>query len=109
MHYLFLALAIILEVVGSTFMKLSDGFSRLLPTAVTIIAYITCFYFLSLALKGIHLGVAYAIWAALGLVLTNIVAIILFKQPFDWAAGLGITLIITGVVILNAFSKASAH
>lgn len=109
MHYLFLALAIILEVCGSTLMKLSGGFSRLLPTAGTLIAYIACFYFLSLALKSIHLGVAYAIWAALGLVLTNVVAVVFFKQPFDWAAGIGITLIIAGVVILNTFSKASAH
>ena len=66
-----------------TCMKLSDGFSRLLPTAGTIIA---CFYFLSLALKSIHLGIAYAIWAALGLVLTNILSVIFFKQPFDWAS-----------------------
>ena len=83
MQYLFLALAIILEVCGSTLMKLSDGFSRLLPTAGTIIA---CFYFLSLALKSIHLGIAYAIWAALGLVLTNILSVIFFQQPFDWAS-----------------------
>lgn len=109
MAYLFLALAIILETAGTVFMKLSDGFSKPLYAVGTGVAYVVCFYFLSLSLKSIPLGVAYAVWAGLGLVLSNIIAVMFFKQHFDLAAGIGIGLIVIGVVIINVFSSASAH
>ncbi|WP_333577769.1 DMT family transporter [Sphingobacterium sp.] len=109
MKYLFLSLAIALEVLGSSFMKASDGFSKLLPTAVTIIAYIACFFFLSQALKSIPLGVAYAVWGGLGIVLTAIISVVVFKQSLDIPAIIGIVLIVSGVVVMNFFSNSAAH
>ncbi|PLK43959.1 multidrug efflux SMR transporter [Emticicia sp. TH156] len=108
MKYLFLTLAIIFEVIGSGFMKASDGFSKWLPTSIFIIAYLICFYFLSLALKTIPLGTAYAIWAGLGIVLTAAVSVLMFKQKLDLPAIIGILFIVAGVVIMNFFSK-TAH
>jgi small multidrug resistance pump len=108
MKYVFLGLAIVFEVVGSSFMKSSDGFTKWLPSTVVVIAYITCFYFLSLALKTIPLGVAYAVWAGLGIVLTAAISVLVFKQKLDLPAIIGIIFIIIGVVIMNFFSK-TAH
>lgn len=79
MRYIHLALAIILEVFGSSFLKQSDGFSKFVPTVITIISYIACFFFLSQALKSIPLGTAYAIWAGLGIVLTTAVSVVIFN------------------------------
>lgn len=109
MAYLFLFAAIVLETVGTTFMKISEGFTKPWAVAITCFSYLACFYFLSLSLKTIPLGVAYAVWAALGIVLSNVVAVVLFKQHFDWAAGIGIALIVLGVVIIHLFSSISAH
>ena len=108
MKYLFLSLAIILEVIGSSFIKISDGFTKWLPTAVVAVAYMACFYFLSLALKAIPLGIAYAIWGGLGIVLTAIISVVVFKQKLDFPAIIGIILIVSGVVVMNFFSK-TAH
>jgi len=109
MKYLHLALAIVLEVIGSSFMKQSDGFSKIIPTAVTIVAYISAFFFLSQALKTIPLGTAYAIWAGLGIVLTAIISVFVFKQKMDLPAVIGIILIVAGVVVMNFFSKTASH
>lgn len=109
MKYLFLALAIILEVIGSSFMKVSDGFSKWLPSLIVIIAYISCFYFLSLALKVIPLGIAYAIWGGLGIVLTAIISVVIFNQKLDIPAIIGIILIVLGVVVMNFLSKTTTH
>lgn len=109
MKYLFLSLAIVLEVLGSSFMKASNGFSKLLPTTITIIAYVVSFYFLSQALKSIPLGMAYAIWAGLGIVLTAAISVIVFKQTLDIPAIIGIVLIVAGVVVMSYFSKSAAH
>lgn len=108
MKYVFLGLAIVFEVIGSSFMKSSNGFTKWLPSTVVVVAYITCFYFLSLALKTIPLGVAYAVWAGLGIVLTAAISVLVFKQKLDLAAIIGIIFIIIGVVIMNFFSK-TAH
>lgn len=105
MKYLFLALAIVLEVVGSSFLKVSDGFTKVIPTIIMIVAYIACFYFLSLALKYFSLGVAYAIWAGLGIVLTATISVVIFKQNLDIPAIIGMLLIIAGVVVINFYSK----
>ncbi|REC52725.1 QacE family quaternary ammonium compound efflux SMR transporter [Chryseobacterium piscium] len=109
MKYVFLSLAIILEVVGSSFMKASHGFTKLLPTVVTVVAYLVCFFFLSQALKSIPLGIAYAIWGGLGIVLTAIISVVVFKQSLDIPAIIGIILIVAGVVVMNFFSKSAAH
>lgn len=109
MKYLFLGLAIVLEVIGSGFLKASDGFSKLIPSVITVIAFCACFYCLSHALKYIPLGIAYAIWAGLGLVLTCLVSVFVFKQSLDLPAILGIVLILAGVIVMNVFSNSAAH
>jgi len=109
MKYLFLALAIILEVIGSSFLKASNGFSKIIPTSITVVAYIACFFFLSQALKHIPLGIAYAIWGGLGIVLTAIISVVIFKQSLDLPAIIGIILIVSGVFVMNFFSKTAAH
>lgn len=108
MKYLFLGLAIVFEVIGSSFMKASDGFTKWIPSTIVVIAYLVCFYFLSLALKTIPLGIAYAIWGGLGIVLTAAVSVFIFKQKLDLPAIIGIVLIVSGVVVMNFFSK-TAH
>lgn len=109
MKYLFLGLAIVLEVLGSSFLKASNGFSKLVPSIITIIAFMACFFFLSQALKSIPLGIAYAIWAGLGIVLTALVSVFVFKQTLDFPAILGIIIIIVGVIVMNVFSKSTGH
>lgn len=109
MKYLFLALAIISEVVGSSFLNASNQFTKLIPSAITVVAYLLCFYFLSIALKSIPLGTAYAIWGGLGIVLTAIISVIVFKNKLDIGAIIGISLIVAGVVVLNVFSKSTSH
>jgi len=109
MKYLFLALAIGFEVVGSSFMKASDGFTKWLPTTVVAVSYLICFYFFSLALKSIPLGIAYAIWGGFGVILTAIISTTILKQPLDTPAIMGIVLIVLGVVIINFFSKTLIH
>lgn len=109
MKYLFLSLAIILEVIGSGFMKASDGFSKAIPTTITIVAYITCFFFFSQALKSIPLGIAYAIWGGLGIVLTAVISVVIFKQSLDLPAIIGIALIVSGVIVMNFLSETNVH
>lgn len=109
MKYLFLALAIVFEVVGSSFLNASKGFTKAVPSIVTLIAYLACFVFLSQALKHIPLGIAYAVWGGLGIVLTAMISVFVFKQPLDLPAVIGIVLIVSGVVVMNFFSKTNAH
>ncbi len=109
MKYLFLALAIISEVVGSSFLNASAQFTKPVPTTVSLLSYGLCFYFLSIALKSIPLGAAYAIWGGLGIVLTAIISVVVFKHSIDLPAIIGITLIVVGVIILNVFSKSMSH
>lgn len=109
MKYVFLSLAIILEVIGSSFMKASNGFTKAVPSVITVLAYLICFFFLSQALKSIPLGIAYAIWGGLGIVLTAVISVVVFRQTLDIPAIIGITLIVAGVVVMNFFSKSAAH
>lgn len=109
MKYLYLALAIVFEVTGSGFMNKSEGFSKPLPTLVFVVCFVICFFFLSQALKEIPLGIAYAIWAGVGLVLTSLVSVFVFKQTLDLPAIIGIAFIVMGVVIMNVFSRSTAH
>lgn len=108
MKYLFLSLAIVLEVTGSGFMKASQGFTKWLPSTIFVIGYISSFYFLSLALRAMPLSTAYAIWAGLGIVLTAGVSVAVFKEKIDLPAIIGIVFIVTGVAVMNFFSK-TAH
>ena len=109
MYYLYLALAIVMEVLGTSLLGKSEGFSKWLPTVGSLLSFGVCFYFLSLALKNIPLGVAYAIWSGVGIVLTAIVSILVFKNKIDLPFIIGALLIIAGVLVINLFSKASGH
>lgn len=104
--YVELALAIVGEVIGTNFMKASAGFTRLVPSAVTVVAYIACFYFLAQSLKTVNLSVAYATWGGLGIILTSIIAVTIWHESISWPELLGIVLIIAGVVLCNFFSNA---
>lgn len=109
MNYIFLAAAIASEVIGTTFMKQSEGFTRLVPSLITAVAYAFAFFCLSQTLKTIPTGVAYAIWSGVGIVLIASVAAIFQGQRLDLAAIIGMGLIICGVVVINVFSKAAGH
>lgn len=109
MSYAYLLLAIFAEVVGTTFLKQSDGFTRPLPGLVTAASYLAAFYFLSLTLREMPTGVAYAIWSGVGIVLIAMVAWLVHGEALDAPAILGIALILTGVAVLNLFSKTAAH
>lgn len=109
MNYTFLGIAIILEVIGTTFLKLSDGFTKLVPTIITASTYIAAFYFLSLTLRTIPTGIAYAIWSGAGIILIAVVAWIFQGQKLDGAGMAGIALIVAGVVVMNVFSKSAVH
>ena len=105
MGYFYLALAIIFEVIGSSFIKTCEGFTKIIPSLVVITAYIVAFYFLSLCLKTIPLSIAYSIWAGVGIVLTVLISVFIFKQNIDLPAIIGIFFILIGVLIINYFSK----
>ena len=105
MHTLYLAIAILAEVVATSTLKASDGFTRPLPTLVVITGYVTAFYFLSLALRVIPMGVAYAIWSGIGIALVSLTGLFFYRQRLDATAILGMALIVAGVVVLQAFSK----
>lgn len=107
--WIILLVAIVSEVIATSALKASDGFSKLVPSVMVVVGYGLAFYFLSLTLKVMPVGVAYAVWAGLGIVLTAIIGWWLFGQRLDWAAFVGIGLILLGVVVINVFSNSSAH
>jgi small multidrug resistance pump len=107
--YGFLMLAIICEVLGTALLMKSEQFTRLLPTLMMAVLYIASFYFLSQTLKTLPLGIAYAIWGGVGIVLTAIIGITVFKQSIDLPALIGIALIISGVIVINVFSQTVGH
>lgn len=107
--YGLLAVAIISEVIGSTFLVKSEGFSKLFPSIMVVILFSLAFYLLSQVIKIIPLGIAYAIWAGVGIVLTAMVGYVLFKQTLDAPAIIGIVLIVSGVVVINLFSQSTGH
>ena len=104
MAQLYLALAIVAEVIGTSALKASDGLTRPGATTLVVIAYLLAFYFLALVLRTIPVGVAYAIWAGLGIVLIALVGWVLYDQVPDWPAILGMALIVAGVLVINLFS-----
>jgi small multidrug resistance pump len=109
MSYFYLAIAIVAEVIATSFMKLSDGFTRPVPSLITAVGYLVAFYFLSLTLRTVPTGVAYAIWSGVGIVLITAVAWLFQGQRLDLPALAGIALIVAGVLVMNLFSKAAAH
>ena len=103
MYNLFLAIAIGGELIGTTFLKYTEGFTKLWPSLITIASYGICFYFFARALEHINLSFAYAIWSGLGIVVATLVSVFLFKQAITPAGIFGIILILIGVVVLNLF------
>ncbi|PZE14790.1 multidrug DMT transporter [Pseudomonas sp. 57B-090624] len=106
--YLYLAIAITAEVIATTSMKALDGFSKPLPLLV-VVGYSISFWMLSLVVKSIPVGIAYAIWAGLGIVLVSIAAVFLYQQKLDIPAMLGMGLIVSGVVVIQLFSGSTGH
>jgi small multidrug resistance pump len=107
--YLYLSIAILAEVVATSALKSSEGFTRPLPSLVVALGYGVAFYFLSLVLKTVPMGVAYAIWSGVGIVLIAAIGWVWMKQPLDAPALLGIGLIVAGVAVIQLFSKSTAH
>ena len=109
MQYVYLGIAIVCEVIATTFMKQSEGFTRLWPSVVTVLGYVIAFYCLSLTLRTIPTGIAYAIWSGVGIVRISAMAWALHGQKLDLPAVLGMGLIIAGVLVINVFSRSVAH
>lgn len=109
MHWLFLSIAILSEVIATSVLKAADGFTRLVPSLIVVAGYGCAFFFLSLTLRTIPLGIAYAVWSGIGLALVSVVGWVVYQQPLDAAALVGIGLIVAGVVVLNLFSKTIPH
>lgn len=107
--FLMLAVAVTLEVIGTTFLERSEQFTRLLPTLMMAVCYAGAFYFLSQTLKTMPIGVAYALWSGLGIVLISAIGFFALGQKLDFPALIGIGLILAGVLIVNLFSKSIGH
>ena len=101
--------AVAFETVGTSFLKQSEQFSKLLPGIIACASYLCSFYLLSISLRTLPVGIAYAIWSGVGIVLISLIGVVAFKQSLDMPAYIGIDLIIAGVMIVNLFSKAVAH
>jgi small multidrug resistance pump len=109
MHYVYLAIAILAETIATSTLKSTQGFSKPLPTAVVVIGYATAFYLLSIIVKTMPVGIVYAIWSGVGIVLVAIVGFVWLKQTLDLPAIIGIGFILTGVLIVNIFSQSMTH
>ncbi|WP_126246067.1 DMT family transporter [Chitinophaga rhizosphaerae] len=109
MKYVLLAIAIVSEVIATSALKASEGFSRTGPSLIVIAGYGIAFYCLSLTLKSIPVGIAYAIWSGLGIVLVSAAGWVLYKQKLDAGAIIGMMLIVAGVIVVNVFSKSTEH
>jgi small multidrug resistance pump len=108
-HYFYLVLAIVCEVVATTALKAADGFRVPGPTLLVLVGYTAAFFLLSLTLRTIPVGIAYAIWSGIGQVLVMVLAWIIYRQSLDIPALLGITLILAGVLVLAIFSDSMPH
>jgi small multidrug resistance pump len=109
MNWLYLAIAIMSEVVATSALKAAEGFTRFWPSLLVVIGYASAFYFLSLTLRTIPLGIAYAIWSGVGVALVSIVGWFIYHQSLSAGALVGIALIVSGVVVLNLSSTAAGH
>lgn len=108
-QWIYLAVAIVSEVIATSALKPSEGFSRLFPSLIVVAGYASAFYFLSLTLKTIPIGVVYAIWSGAGIALITLVGWLYFRQSLDVPAIIGLLLIVAGVVVLQLFSKTISH
>lgn len=108
-HYLYLVIAIATETIGTTALQASQQFTRLWPSVLCVVAYAASFYLLALALKVMPVGILYAIWSGLGIVLIAAIGFVVFGQKLDIAAILGISLILLGIVVIHLFSNTATH
>lgn len=109
MGFWYLTISIIAEVIGTMTLKASNGFTNLVPSTICAISYVMAFYFFSLVLKTVPVGIAYAIWAGMGIVLVALISAIIYRQIPDIFALAGMALIISGVMVINIFSKMTHH
>ncbi len=109
MSYFYLALAILAEVAGTSLLKVTEEFTKLIPTTFLVIFYLISFWLMTLALRDLPLGVVYAVWSGLGIVLVAIIGTFVYKEIPDLASIIGMALIISGVVVMHLFSKSIQH
>lgn len=107
--YFYLFIAIVAEVFATSALKASEAFTKLYPSIAVVVGYACAFYFLSLTLRTMPLGIAYAIWSGVGIVLIALIGLCWFRQSLDFAAIAGILLILVGVAVINLFSKTVSH
>jgi len=108
-HWIALAIAIVAEVIGTTALKASNEFTRLYPSLIVVVGYGTAFYFMSISLRILPVGIMYAIWSGMGIVLISILGWLAYRQALDVPAMIGMAFIIAGVIIINMFSKTLGH
>lgn len=109
MQWFYLGIAIVAEVIATSALKAAEGFTRLWPSLIVVVGYAIAFLFLSLTLRTMPIGIAYAVWSGTGVALITLIAWLFFGQALDGAALLGLGLIVAGVVVLNVFSKSVSH
>nr|WP_176730422.1 SMR family transporter [Devosia insulae] len=107
--YTYLAVAIVAEVIATTALRAADGFTQLWPSLISVVGYVVAFYFLSLTLRSMPVGIAYAIWSGVGIVLISLAGWVIYKQLLDLPALIGMGLIMAGVIVINLFSKTAVH
>lgn len=106
---MYLMMAIVAEVIATTMLKASESFTRLWPSLLVVVGYGVSFWGVSMVVKSMPLGIVYAIWSGMGIVLVSIAAVFVYQQKLDWPAMIGMGLIIAGVLVINLLSKASVH
>jgi small multidrug resistance pump len=109
MNYVYLFAAIVSEVIATSALKAAEGFSRFWPSVIVIVGYGLAFYCLSLTMRTISIGIAYAIWSGVGIVLIALVGLLFYRQPLDAPALIGMAFILAGVLIINVFSRTAGH
>jgi small multidrug resistance pump len=109
LHYVYLVIAVAAETIGTSALQASNQFTRFWPTVLVVIAYGIAFFFLGIVLKHIPVGIAYALWSGLGIVLIAIIGFAVFGQVLDFAAVLGLGMIIAGIVVIQVFSNTATH
>jgi len=109
MAYLYLAIAILAEVVGTSALKASKEFTNLIPSLIVVVGYGVAFYFMTLTLRSLPIGITYAVWSGIGIVLITIAGVFLYKEIPDFPAIIGMGLIISGVAVIHVFSKTVSH
>ena len=108
-HWLALAIAICGEVIATSALKASDEFTRLIPSIIVVVGYGTAFYFMAISMRVLPVGIMYAIWSGMGIVLVSIIGWLVYKQTLDLPSMIGMGLIIAGVIVINLFSKSVGH